>query len=567
MRCIENSGYQLDKEGGFWSNPEMSPFTYSDGQEVEQHILRIVTEASDLSSWSDELQSSCKDWVTWYHLSKQRANLLRPFEEFLTGSVLEIGAGCGAVTRYLAEVAESVLALEGSHHRAQIAVQRTRDLGNVTIVVDNIGSFALNQKFDVVVVVGVLEYADVFLEGEDPFDEFLQLARNFLSEDGFLLLAIENKFGLKYFAGANEDHLGTPMAGLEGRYRVGGPRTFSKRELRQKLMGAGFAGQFFHSPIPDYKLPIGVITQQGILDPRFNSAALSGEASFVDPQLPLNPSFNPLLAWTEIGGENFEIDLSNSFLVEAHPRRIDQSITSGLLAEHYGSVRKTAFQKTKRFSRRGTQVVVNSFSTLGGESSSFLGDVSQSFPPESYLVGESVRTEFVKQLVDSQDPDEVLASWVLEWLDILETFANSKRLKWPQQISPGAGVDGRLIDALPRNAIRTTDGVKFFDQEWSQSGELSIERLLYRVALDLYFAMPAEWQARYSPSEILGIFSKASKIDCSITESGLNSDSQFQELVTHPSLERNIVQQPRLGFEVSPKSSKGISLLFRNRRR
>lgn len=60
---------------------------------------------------------------------------MRPFENDLHGDILEIGAGCGAITRYLGECGGNVLALEGSQDAA-IARARTRDLQNVTVVSD-----------------------------------------------------------------------------------------------------------------------------------------------------------------------------------------------------------------------------------------------------------------------------------------------------------------------------------------------------------------------------------------------------------------------------------------------
>ena len=101
--------YVFEPEHGVWIRRGFRSLPYSDGDEIERKISDILSACKDLSSASDELQAQCDDWVTSYHLSKQRANLLRPFERHLSGSVLEIGAGCGAITRYLAEVAQSVV--------------------------------------------------------------------------------------------------------------------------------------------------------------------------------------------------------------------------------------------------------------------------------------------------------------------------------------------------------------------------------------------------------------------------------------------------------------------------
>uniref|UniRef100_UPI0013D6EEFD class I SAM-dependent methyltransferase n=1 Tax=Pseudomonas viridiflava TaxID=33069 RepID=UPI0013D6EEFD len=134
------------------------------------------------------------------------------FEHLLKGkSVLEIGAGCGAISRYLGEAGAEVLALEGSPRRAAIAASRTRDLDNVTVLSERFDDFNIDQQFDVITLVGVLEYASMFSADADPAYGMLNRVRKLLKPDGHLFIAIENQLGLKYFAGAPEDHLGIAM--------------------------------------------------------------------------------------------------------------------------------------------------------------------------------------------------------------------------------------------------------------------------------------------------------------------------------------------------------------------
>ena len=79
-----------------------------------------------------------------------------------------------------------------------------------------------------------------------------------LSDKGRLVIAIENRLGLKYFAGCTEDHSGKLFDGLEG-YRNGGhAETFSKKELQDMIKESGFAKPKFYYPYPDYKLPLSI---------------------------------------------------------------------------------------------------------------------------------------------------------------------------------------------------------------------------------------------------------------------------------------------------------------------
>lgn len=60
--------------------------------------------------------------------------------------------------------------------------------------------------FDYVVLNGVLEYAMSFTPGENPYVDFLKNIKKYLKEDGRILIAIENRLGLRYFSGYPEEH-------------------------------------------------------------------------------------------------------------------------------------------------------------------------------------------------------------------------------------------------------------------------------------------------------------------------------------------------------------------------
>ena len=234
---LTGKGYEFVKGQNIWMRPDYEGIPYSDGDVAEKRIGSIIAESVDLSVLSPEFKKHCTDWPSLYHLSSERANLLRPFASRLeNSSVLEIGAGCGAITRYLGETCDQVMALEGSLRRAAITKSRVRDLPNVKVVSDRFDMFDIDQKFDFVTLIGVIEYASMFTPGESPVHAMLDYARKFLKPNGQVIIAIENQLGLKYFAGAPEDHLNQVMYGIEGRYLQGQPQTYGRRVLEQILL-------------------------------------------------------------------------------------------------------------------------------------------------------------------------------------------------------------------------------------------------------------------------------------------------------------------------------------------
>ena len=145
-------------------------FNYNDGVAVENRIYNILKCSQDLSIASDELSSQISDWPTEYHFSALRLNFLKSFKFNFNCRVLEIGSGCGAITRQLAENNLNIDALEGSYRRALITKERCRELDNVQVINDNFFNYKTNLNYDLITQIGVLEYALIFF-----FSGFLKI--------------------------------------------------------------------------------------------------------------------------------------------------------------------------------------------------------------------------------------------------------------------------------------------------------------------------------------------------------------------------------------------------------
>lgn len=479
---LKQAGYVMLPDSGIWQRPGYAGIAYSDGDAVETRIRNIVDQAQDLSVLSSELRAHCTDWPSLYHLTSLRANLLRPFTQCLKGNVLEIGAGCGAITRFLGESGANVLALEGSPRRAGIARSRTRDLPNVTVLTETFDEFAVEQQFDVVTLIGVLEYANLFVPGDTPALSFLRKIRGLLKPGGYLLLAIENQLGLKYFAGAPEDHLGISMFGIEDRYQNNGPQTFGRLELDELLCAADFTTRDFLTPLPDYKMPVSIVTAKGLSDESFDASALAVSTVVRDNQLARDTSFELQLAWPPVIKNGLGLELANSFLVCASPSApsvIDQDI----LGFHYSAERLPQFCKQVTFQRvanEGISVECRSLSNLDGhvratDSLQFCPDANS-----AYHVGTSMFSEFLDLVNRDRWTIEELAAFMGRYLAMVEELSGVKFL------ASDRGADLTLpsesFDLIPQNIIRGIDGrMRSFDLEWSASFPIEPTYLLFRA--------------------------------------------------------------------------------------
>lgn len=235
---------------------------YSDG-DVENEILEIAKSGRSL----EELESV--SFPVLYHLTKVRENILNWYPFKRNGHILEIGSGCGAITGLLCEKAEKVVSVELSKRRADINFARHADMPNLEIMVGNLNDMVFSEKFDYVVLNGVFEYAMSFTEGDTPYETFLNLVAGFLKPSGRILIAIENRLGLKYFAGAPEDHTNAYFDGLNRYEGNDSVRTFSKSEWISLMKQCGMKDYKFYYPYPDYKFPKEIFTDETLADERY----------------------------------------------------------------------------------------------------------------------------------------------------------------------------------------------------------------------------------------------------------------------------------------------------------
>ncbi|MDF2881106.1 MAG: methyltransferase protein [Clostridiaceae bacterium] len=231
---------------------------YSDG-EIEKELRGIVEQDLDLEG----TLNTDNRWPIFYHLSHLRRNIINwyPFSE--KASILEVGSGCGAITDILCEKARHVVSVELTKVRAEINFLRNKGFENLDIFVGNINNMQFNKKFDYIILNGVFEYAIAFTKTQNPYVDFLTKLKDFLKPDGKIIVAIENRLGLKYLSGAKEDHTGIIFDGINGYKNVNHVRTFSKSEIIKIISDSGINNFKFYYPYPDYKFPEYIYTDEG----------------------------------------------------------------------------------------------------------------------------------------------------------------------------------------------------------------------------------------------------------------------------------------------------------------
>lgn len=238
---------------------------YSDGV-IEDEILKIVKDASRVEYPS--IIEERKSWPVLYHLSPLRGNIVDWLPIKPGDKVLEIGSGCGAITDKLSEKAKNVTCVDLSAKRSHINAYRNQDKDNIEIFVGNFADIepSLDNDYDFACMIGVFEYGQSYIASKTPYEDFLNIMRKHVKNNGRIVIAIENKFGLKYWAGCKEDHLGTYFSGLEGYPDGGSARTFTRSGLERIFKKCGVENYSFYYPYPDYKFPIAIYSDKRLPD-------------------------------------------------------------------------------------------------------------------------------------------------------------------------------------------------------------------------------------------------------------------------------------------------------------
>lgn len=178
-----------------------------------------------------------------YAFAELRENILEWYEFNPEARLLQVGADCGALTGLFADrtalvtvidPCEENLAVVRARYQSQSgrAEKLTYLCGSLTGYAEELSepeSTAARieeQGYDYVTLIGTLS-------PNEPIADQVAAAKQLLAPGGILFLAAGNRFGLKYFAGADRDEV----------------------MLTKQLLSSLFLGADFYYPMPDYKLP------------------------------------------------------------------------------------------------------------------------------------------------------------------------------------------------------------------------------------------------------------------------------------------------------------------------
>lgn len=232
-------------------------------------------------------------------LSEVRTNIINWYDFKKNCTILELNGNYGEITGFLCDKAKQVVTIEEVKEFASLIEKRYFDRDNLEIKVGYIENIEITEKFDYVVIIGIAE----------ELEKYIQYAKKHLNDNGMILLAINNKFGIKSFLSCREEYK-----------MVNNSNTaISKNDINNILEKENLKYKYYY-PLPDYKLTNVIYTEK--YTPDFEN--ISRDITYKDGTV----NFNEVQAYKELlkdSKENFKF-FANSFLLEISKNEIKDNL-------------------------------------------------------------------------------------------------------------------------------------------------------------------------------------------------------------------------------------------------
>ena len=162
----------------------------------------------------------------------------------------------------------------------------------------------ITSKFDFVTIIGEFEN----LKAETEIVELLEFAKNALNENGKILLAMQNKFGMKYWSGEKVNADAKPYESIENTTE----NILSLPKIKQILNSKELKFKLYY-PLPDYRFTNVIYTDEFLPDNESIDARILTYCEY-DEVL----SFSERAAFKQLMNEEKSLFpfFSNSFFIE-----------------------------------------------------------------------------------------------------------------------------------------------------------------------------------------------------------------------------------------------------------
>lgn len=220
----------------------------------DRAVCRYIDDHQTKDDYYDEEISQEELLDIHFHLSSLRRGIISWYDFKPGASLLELGAGFGALTGFLCESCTEVTAVEESALRAEALAKRHRQYSNLKV---------RTGKWQEMTFEGLFDYVVVFDSAQCDVSVLNQMA-GLLKPQGKLLISFQNCFGLKYLCGMPERHTGEFYGGIKGYLGRAEEKSFSRNEICRVMEASVFSEYKFYYPLPDDRFPQLIYTDASL---------------------------------------------------------------------------------------------------------------------------------------------------------------------------------------------------------------------------------------------------------------------------------------------------------------
>lgn len=505
-------------------------FYHERPEQLTEEEQKIIAEKIGRSESDEELIAQDPELEVVLALSQIRKNLLSWYPFPSTGTILEIEPNLGELTGLLCEKAQKVVSIEHSLAKAQAIKKREKNRENLEIIVGEIAEISLTEKFDVIVMVGILEKLSTFYQG--TVEEFLNHITSFLKPEGKILLAMDNRLGIKYFSQ-------TDKTGIEITNPVD-TEFFTEKEILEYTQKSGFAYTKTYYPMPDYKMPNVIFTEEK----KMTINELERNIVYYGPDAikfyPQNKAYQQIMQYDP---SLFKV-FANSYLFEISKKPLE---TSEIQFISYANMRKPEYRiKTimeKQFvykypanekSVKHIEHIKQNIHLLKQQGIKTVDSFDETRIISQYTEAPTL-DKIIVSLIEQNQKEEAIAlieqfkQELQEKLQVVTDHQNNVLDQYqisyqPEEIQSLTFLNYGLWDAIFQNCFYQDHGFYFYDQEWREE-KVPLEFILYRGIL--YLGQPESLITKEELYEAFGIHNNEIHLFEQL-------DNQLQEKIRNP---------------------------------
>ena len=402
----------------------------------------------------------------------QSPNILNWYPFNKTQKVLEVGNKSEELTKFLIDKCSSIQ-----------KISKIEELENI------------DAKFDIIILIGINENEKINLKN------LVRRLEAFLEMDGRILLAVDNKFGLRFWAGNPENILEkkfTSLLGYNNEYEK--IETYTKRYIETQLNEIGYKTRFYY-PLPDYRRPNVIFSDDAL--PEYNS---------IDKYNPYYTEksdilFNEIDVFREIlkTDKDMFTFFANSFLVEVIKKEKEYDTTYNYIS--FNNLRKEKYRLITKISNTYVEKqIVNEKAEEHYENIKNNIKILQenNIKTVDYIDEDKIKSKYIEQkyLLNNVLTEKLEKGQVEEFDNIIKNYIKQISVKTYKENNYENTAFGKYrVEVKDKSIIQDLNFVKngmwdmtfkncflidnqfyFFDQEWNEPN-LPVEYILYRAIL------------------------------------------------------------------------------------